>query len=236
MSDPTKQIWAYLHNELSPEDRERFEQELLNDPGLHEALEACRQTHQDLESILPQLEGEDESDDKLVEGLIAEWESEHPEHAEKPVREPRRKILYFSLPLAAAAAAVFLLLALPRHSGPVQWQRTTYGTTPQLRGQPGAEPHYTRSELEQVGREMQNAVETRLATLSSPTKPWMLQVQFQELSKGALTLEVSGHPRQSPDDIRAWRLSLDSLDSIRENIPRLGRQVAEDLAAGQNAP
>ncbi|MEN8254778.1 MAG: zf-HC2 domain-containing protein [Verrucomicrobiota bacterium] len=222
------QIWAYLHNELAPDERARFERALQGDADLREALEERRQTHRELENILPILDKGDEGDDQLEERLIAEWESEHPEYAEVPIRKPRRRILYFSLPLAAAAAAAVLLLALSQK--PIHWERTSYGSAPRLRGQPVMEPRYTRAELKQVDGELQETIEAHLEQLAVPSRPWTLKIHIQELVGGALTVEIAGHPRKTPEVSEAWNRSFQSLENFRGHVPEFGKQVAEDLA------
>lgn len=235
MTTHSDQIWAYLHNELAPEEKNRFEQALHSDPRLREALDACRETHRELESVLPLLDGEDTAaNEQLEERLLAEWEAEHPEYAETPVRRPHRKILYFSLPLAAAAAAI-ILLSLSLQTKPIHWQRTAYGTAPQLRGQSGMQPHYTRTELKQINRELQKAIETHLEQFPVLSEPWKLRIYLQELAHGALSVEISGHPRAEPNLSTHWNKSFQSLEIFRESIPMLGKQVADDLA-GQNGP
>lgn len=229
MNDSTDQIWAYIHNELSPEKRKGFEQALNNDPLLREALDACRITHGELKNVLPLLEGENVGDDQLEKKLLAEWEATHPEYAENPARKPRRKILYFSLPLTAAAAAI-IVFTLSLQTGPIHWQRTAYGTAPQLRGQSGTEPHYTRAELKQINHELREAIESHLERLAELPEPWNLKIHLQELANGTLAAEVAGHPRSNPDSSRFWNISFRNLETFRQNIPRFGRQVAEDIA------
>jgi len=226
------QIWAYLHNELASEERDRFERALQGDPALREALEERRQTHRELESVLPMLGKMGNADDQLEERLIAEWESEHPGYAEVPIRKPRRKILYFSLPLAAAAAAMVLLLALPQK--PIHWQRTSYGSAPQLRGQPVTEPHYTRAELKQVNGELQKAIGTSLEQLAAPLEPWKLRIRLQELASGSLAVEISGHPRGNPESSKVWTETFQGLEHFGAKGPLFGKQVAEGLVEQGN--
>jgi len=231
MTAPIDQIWAYLHDELAPEEKDRFEQALQSDPALRDALDACRETHGELATLLPLLDREDTAvDDQLEEKLLAEWEAEHPEYAEAPAQKPRRKILQFTLPLAAAAAAVILLnLSLPR---PIHWQRTTYGTGPQLRGQLGAPPHYTRAELKQITRELQKVIESHL---TEPPDQWVLKISMQELANGALAIEISGRPRAKAGLSKHWNKNFQSLETFHSTIPAFGKQVADDLA-GRNHP
>ncbi|MBL7017194.1 MAG: hypothetical protein ISR84_06525 [Kiritimatiellales bacterium] len=226
MTAPADKIWATLHNELTPKDREQFEQARQEDPALNDALEECRATHQ----VLAELGREALSDEQLADKLMAEWAAEHPEYAESPAR---RRTLRFALPLAAAAALV-LLLTLP--AGPIRWQRTLYGNTPQLRGEPAAQAGYARADLKQAARELQDAVEA----FGDPAEKWTLQITLQELADGALDVEVSGSRRENsnawknsgakaPPSSNAWKKSFQSLENFRQNIPRFGKQIADAL-------
>jgi hypothetical protein len=226
MTEPSDQIWAYLHDELAPEEKVRFEQELQNNPELLDALDACRETHGEMEHTLPLLDEDEITDDQLEEQLIAEWEAEHPEYAEAPAQKQNRKILRFTLPLAAAAAAM-VLLSLSLQTGPVHWQRTVYGTGPQLRGQLGAQPHYTRAELKQTTRDLQETIESRLTELP---EPWKLKVHIQELAEGALAVEISGYPHADSNRLLLWTENFQNLKTFHSSIPVLGKQVADDLA------
>lgn len=229
MKDPANWIWAYLHNELSAEETALFEQALKNNDALRQELDECRATHKSLETLLPEFDTATTSHQKLEETLLAEWEAEHPEYAEKPAADkPRAKILRFALPLAAAAAAV-ILFALPSPS--IRWQSTVYGDAPQLRGVIGAQPYYTRDDLKQISRDLQNAVEAA----GKPPVHWTLQISLQELAEGALEVEVSGHPRGTSGPSRVWNKNFQTLETFRRNLPMFGKQIASDLA-GQDAP
>jgi anti-sigma factor RsiW len=216
MTDPLHQIWDYLHNELSPEDKERFEQALQNDPSLQKALEEHHSTHQ----ALTELGNTPLSDEQLTDKLMAEWAAEHPEYAETPAPRTGRKILYISAPVAAAAAAVIFLFSLS--SGPIDWQRTLYGSAPQLRDGSSVQPFYSRSELKQVANELQDAVEAD----SNPSGKWLLGIVLQELADGALAVEVSG---RSDTASNVWKKTFQSLENFRENIPMFGKQIADEL-------
>lgn len=95
-------IWAYLHDELSPADRKRFERALDNDPHLLQAFLERKQNH------LLLLEARAAAEE-LVDALIKKWEADHPEYIEKPASSLRTAIR-LGLPLTATAAAVGLLL------------------------------------------------------------------------------------------------------------------------------
>ncbi len=207
MNDFNKEIWAYLHDELAPEKRERFEQALAGDPALREALAERQATHQQLEAI---------GQEQLEAELLAEWEAAHPQFRE-PASHPHGRIIRFILPLAAAAAAVILLTALPR--GPVHWQRTDYGSIPQLRGA-ALEARYTRNDFKQLASELQRAVEQRV----NPASDCSLRIHLQELTDGALTIEINGRA-QYP----TWYWSFQSLDAAHKAVPEMAQQIAAEL-------
>jgi hypothetical protein len=235
MKDPAVWTWAYLHNELAPKEKALFEQTLFKDPALRLKFEELRATHEQLSAHLPHLVDSIPSNRVLGSLLLAQWEAEHPEYATDDAAEPpRRKILHFALPLAAAAAAAILLLSLPYPS--IHWQHTVCGAALQLRGETAATPQYTPTQLKHAARELQDAVNTA-GPLPSP---WNLQVSLQELIDGALTVEVEGHLRKpfwkanSPRDTRTsrvWNKNFQTLETFRQNIPRFGKQIADDLAA-----
>lgn len=229
MTDPAEWIWAYLHNELAPEDKTRFEEALQNDATLRAALDEYRATHTRLKDLMPHIDEVALDNQKLEESLLAEWESEHPEYAETSADQPRRKILRFALPLAAAAAAAILLFALP--SDPIRWQRTLYGSSPQLRGQSAAQPRYTQSDLNPAVDQLQKII----SNTGQLTEQWNLQVSLQELADGALSVEVAGQPRRNRGFSRVWNENFQTLEDFRQKLPRFGKQIADDLT-GEPSP
>ncbi len=231
MSDITTLIWAYLHDELSPESRNHFESALEDSPSLRKALEEQRATHEELKSILPLIEAETANDEQQEEQLIAEWEAEHPEFAEPPQQQKSQgRIMRFAIPLAVAAAACVVLLALPGHQGPVYWQNTLYGTAPQLRGESAAHPRYNQTELEQVSRQLQNIIEDHIARLPDSAEPWKLKIHLQELAGGYLAVEVSGHPANRPKRSRTWDATFQGKDRFDAEASGFGKRIANDLA------
>ncbi|NLX24366.1 MAG: hypothetical protein GXY61_00170 [Lentisphaerae bacterium] len=145
------QIWAYLHNELPSNKRAPFEQAAEQDPSLKQEIDACKAVHHVLE---------DWGDHLLEKELLAEWESEHPEYQETVGR--RNRVIRLLIPVAAAAALV-LGLTLPLHRGRINWERTVYGSAPQLRGESSTQPVYSRDDLKQTSRDLREAVEKRPA-------------------------------------------------------------------------
>lgn len=230
MRTPEERIWAYLHDELSPGQRESFEQVLRADADLCDQLATYRGLHQELEQIIPFLDEEAVADEQFEQMLLAEWEKEHPEFSERENSLLVRKTISFMVPAAAAAAALIFLMALPRQGGPIHWEKTIYGEALQHRGQEHFAVHYERDDLEQISRQLRSLIEAEMAEeLSSE---WILRIQMQELAGGALALEVSGHPRGEPDVLARWYRTFLGEQDIAGNLQTFARQTAEEIASG----
>ncbi|QHI69068.1 anti-sigma factor family protein [Tichowtungia aerotolerans] len=222
MTSPSKQIWAYLHRELSDTEKSQFEQALQEDSDLRQAYEEQMSTHAALGELLTPSVEEILSEEELTEKLIAEWAAEHPEQLEDRTPKTRRKILPFALPLAAAAALV-ILFALP--SGPIRWQSTVYGSAPRLRGDSAEQSRYTKAQFKQAVGELQKTVESSC----DASKKWTLRIYLQELADGALGIEVTGHSHHNTGLSKVWEKSFQSLENFREEVPRFGKQIANEL-------
>lgn len=217
------QIWAYLHNELPPEKRAPFEQAAEQDPSLKQEIDACRAVHHDLE---------DWGDQLLEKELLAEWESEHPEYQEKIRRQNR--VIRLLIPVATAAALI-LGLTLQLHRGPINWEHTVYGSAPQLRGEFGIQPVYSRDDLKQTSRELREAVEKRLANHPNLSEKWTLQITLQELKDGYLVAAVYGHPKRNPESEWVWEESISGKGRLSVGLAELAERIVDDLIK-QNTP
>ncbi|MBN2685259.1 MAG: hypothetical protein JXR40_08260 [Pontiellaceae bacterium] len=217
MNDFHDQIWAYLHNELPAEKRAQFEQAAEEDPSLKQEVDACKAVHQDLEAWGDQL---------LENELLAEWESEHPEYQEK--RSRHGPMIRLAVPLAAAAALV-LLLALPLHRGPINWERTVYGSAPQLRGESSGQPVYRRDDLKNAGRTLRKAVEEHLSEHTEFSEKWTLQIAFQEQKDGYLMVEVSGHSKRYPELKSVWEETIPGKERLSAELIVFAERIADDL-------
>ena len=211
------QIWAYLHHELSDEERERFEEALQNDPSLQTQLEEFRSLHQDLTDV---------GDLLLGEQLIHDWEAEHPEYKDQPKKENRR-IIRFSLPIAAAAAVLFVFTIPFQHRGPIHWQRTAYGDAPRMRGQTAGEAQYSADRLKQMNEQLQDVIEFNLANKAPNAGKWTLKIHLQELANGYLSVEIYGHPRKDPKSTEFWSATFQKPD---REIADFAQRVADGIA------
>lgn len=222
MNSSPDQTWAFVHNELPAQEKERFNKELQENPELQSAFEEYKATHTLLKETLASSSEKFLSEEELTEKLIAEWASEHPDQMDAPRQKPRRKVLYFSAPLAAAAALV-IFLSLP--SGPIRWQNTAFGNAPQLRGETGKGSFYTRPQLNQAVTELQTTVEASC----DPSTEWTLRVYLQELTNGALAIEISGHSNTPAKTSKVWEKTFQSLEDFQKKVPTLGKQIAGEL-------
>jgi hypothetical protein len=222
MTSSEDKIWAYLHNELAGEEKVQFELALENSPELRKELDSRRLLHNELNGM-----SQDElTDDQLENLLLEEWEAEHPELRE-PEKVSSNRILRLVIPLAAAA--VIVLVAMPLRPSPIDWQRTAYGTAPQLRGQLETRLHYRSTELKRIDRALRLAIETEVKQLPEPIEPWQLKIHLQELAAGALAIEISGHPVDHPEASRIWNLNFKDMETCIDGLPMVGKQVANEL-------
>ncbi|MGE4489627.1 MAG: anti-sigma factor [Kiritimatiellales bacterium] len=231
MKDPADRIWAYLHNELSAEEKAAFRRVLKNDPALRQAVEHSRAVDSELKALLPAFDKEIPVDN-LEDLLLTAWDEEHPEYGDDaPPARSSRRILYFAAPLAAAAALA-LIVSLPMQTGPIHWQRIVTGTAPQLRGTEQNTLFYTPADLKQLGSTLSQAIDNAYPDRGKSVTDWVLQIHLQELAEGALTVEVSGYPSSDPARSRVWNESFQTLENFRTEVPTFGKRIADDLAAG----
>jgi len=133
VSSPAEAIWAYLHGELSKEERLSFEKELACDDTLRSRFEESRQLDRLLRSVAPSLDSTDESLDVLAEQALAAWEREQAvssrPRSDLSLAAPVRSgwLLMFRRPamglagLAAAAALLLIVSPVLRMPHGVSW-------------------------------------------------------------------------------------------------------------------
>ena len=215
MSDYKDHVWRYLHNELPTEDRKKFEQALANNNDLQITLNECKTLHQDLELL---------SNKMLEEKLLAEWESEHPEY-QKNSPPIKRGIIPVILSIAATAAIV-LFIALPLHHGSINWQSTTYGSL-QERGESEVNSAYSQASLKSINNELQRKIEENL---SKKSEHWKLKINIQELANGYFVVEISGNPRNTPNQSKTWQETFNGMGHFSSTSDFFAKRVASDIA------
>lgn len=228
MIQPATKIWAYLHDELTPDERQQFLMAVNSDSELRRELANCAATHASLKEFLP---GVDAPCDERAEDLLKQWEAQHPEFDEDTKTRPTLRHLRLILPLTAAAAAALLAWANP--IAPIRWQTPNVGNAPQVRGTASQTAHYTQTQLKQAALELQTAVEQ---TIQSENR-WSLQVSLQELHDGAVAVEISGKPRNgwnplsrsNEDQAMRWQDTFNEVHQFQQAIPELAARIAKDL-------
>lgn len=224
MKNSDQQIWAYIHNELSPANRLQFEQELHVNPELKNALEERQET----DLLLKKSISFSANHQAVANELLAEWETEYPEF-NKRVPTTHNKIIAFSLPLATAAAVLFLLMLQPWNTGMINWQKTAYGSAPQLRDQSTSATFYSRSTLKNISSQLQSSIESDLSPKMDDHSHWKLKIHLQELANGALLIEVSGYPKNNRDHSTIWNMSSSSLEQFESELPEFSKRIAEEI-------
>jgi hypothetical protein len=218
------QVWAYLHNELPSEKREAFESELTTNPELKKKLEAQRSTDLIFKAAYSHADEHD-----LASELQKEWEAEHPEYQDRP--KSGKKIIPFSRPLATAAAvAAVLMLLQPWDRGLINWESTSYGSPPQLRGEAASQPHYSKKELKQIASMLQERIDATLTAPNIPLTKWTLSIHLQDMAKGSLIIEVSGFPEKHTEQERIWNASYDNKEQAMNEIESFSRQIANEIS------
>lgn len=216
------QIWPYLHGELSKEERSEFEEALKKNDVLRQAMKERKVT-----DALMREAAKDADNEPFVDVLLNKWEAEHSEFRENPANSSAR-IIKLGIPLATAAAAMFVLLSAPwRH---VHWERTVLGENPQLRNDSDVDPFYSRSDLKRAAKLIRQAIESEVSNNPKPANKWSLKIHIQEVNDGNLLVEVSGHPENNSSSSRVWKSDFQSLETLQDHTRVLAAEIANDLA------
>lgn len=232
MKKPSDRIWFWLHNEMNADEKEHFRLTLETDADLRADLNLCEKTHQFLKDNLPRLTGTELDVDpsgELVQTLIAEWDQEHPEKTATTPRTSHGRILWFAAPVAAAAALI-ALLTMSLHPGPIHWQRTAYGTAPQLRGETASAGFYSRSDLKHFDNTLRKTIESARSTPSGVAEKWTLQIHLQEMAGGTLVVELSGHPHKPPATSKCWNKSFQHSAVLHAELQAFGTHIAKEIS------
>lgn len=224
MKSPHDQIWRYLHNELSKEEKLTFERALETDELLRQALLERKVT----DKLLHEAATED-NNESLIDILLEKWEAEHPAFKEGPTLS-RGKMIKLGIPLATAAAAAFVLFSAPWRTGTIHWQKTIYGDGPQVRGETGTKATYSRPDLRRIAKMLRHTIEAEITGLSARNQKWNLQLHLQEVSGGNLLVEITGHPESGFGVSKVWKTDFQSLEVLQEKAYDLAQKIAADLS------
>jgi anti-sigma factor RsiW len=226
-------LWAYVHGELPPDDRQRLEDDLAASPALRAEVAELRAFDRLLRRSLAQPAVTDE---ELGGRILEAWEAD-----QRPANAGRRVIPFFRsapfrLGLALAACLGILLggyqLQAPQH---LRWAPLTIAA-PAYRGAPAAPavPAYPAARLEALAaalrREVNAAYRAQPRPATGARVRWTLQIEFQELFAGALAVRVHGETSSGVSARRDWSAEFGDENEFRKRLSAWSRELAEGLA------
>lgn len=242
--DHSEQIWAYLHGEMSLENRRSFEREMAASPDLKSEFESLQSLHQKLEANLPLADAQ-ESEEARTERYLSAIECEPSgadraraaAPAEVPFAHPEKSLArWFQMPALAAAALLLILVGVPSvlRRGEIVWLSSDLGGVPEFRGEQGGRPAavYTDDEKRRLADDVQQGVETAYRAVGGGSRTsHRLRVKLQEFPNGALLVRVEDVTRGG-EASRAWELFCDSRADVTARLPAFGRNVGGALRGG----
>jgi len=222
-----EQLWAYLHGELATDQREALEQELSENLALQHEFECIQKMHETLKRGLPFVE-ESETDEELVDRLLAEWEADQAKEQSGSRRLLR--VLFQPRVALAAAASLLLALGLSRYSSsPIRWASVRYGEAPSLRSEESILRHYSEKELRQIGSTLKTDIETAYAADSEKRPAWKLELSMQELVEGALAVTLTGRCKTVSSAKKVWTFVWNGSEELTEQMAQSVSVVAGDM-------
>ena len=247
-------LWAYVHNELPPAQRQELEQRLAADAAMQEQVAELSRFDRQLRATFAVAEIDEQS---LADQALAAWEQDvaaesgaglrpagnsgwgdarRPEActtSEPEVCRNSRKLV-FRWPLLAglAAAAVLLMLCLPLGSrDTLRWERPAFEPLV-MRGAVTATSSRTTPQTAVIcGRELREAVTGACRTQNLvPRSGLSMSLRVQALPQGdTFVVFVQAHTR---DGALAgeWSGDYSSIDAFRRQLPVSALRIARDLS------
>ncbi len=254
-SSEIKTVWAYLHGELTDDERRLFERRMQMDAELRWLYADAARMNSLLRETIPAQERADCSVEALVEEALSVWEQSSSGDAENSelggnvevgngdVYKLSRvmstskwwKILsHPALGFGALAAAAVIMLASPglRGSVPLRWDKAEF-TPLALRGQHSTA--YDNGLTEEVAVRCRQLLRVKLErelagrNLGS-LSPMTASLQLRELRDGAFSLTVKIRA-QSGVSVGFWSGDYSGEALFREQAGSSAAVMADDLAA-----
>ncbi len=254
-SSEIRTVWAYLHGELTDDERRLFERRMQKDAELRWLYADTTRMDSVLRETIPALETADCSVDALVEEALSVWEQSSSGDAEKSevggnvrvgnagVYKLNRglstskwwKILsHPALGFGILAAAAVIMLALPGLHGSVslRWAKVEF-TPLNLRGRHSTA--YDNGLTEEVAVRCRQLLKVKLErelagrNLGS-LPPMTASLQLRELRDGAFSLTVKIRT-QSGVSVGFWSGDYSGEALFREQAGSSVAVMADDLAA-----
>ncbi len=230
-------VWAYVHDALAPEARQRFETELQGDPALQREVQAVRTLDRHLREGL---RAPAKSEAELAAEGVAAWERDPASaniDAARPAHARRLRVGLFATPFRSAltglAAAAALLLAIcPRESPSALDWRSARFAPPAFRGGSGTPPAPVCSQAtaNRCLRLLRLAVEAEMTAQGLAPQPGLvLRFRLQEFAGGQFGIALQAFNRDGTL-AREWTGDYANEAEFRAHVAESARVVAEALA------
>ena len=230
-----EQILRYVHGEITELERQEFEVRFRESSALRQEVEVARQISTRMKSLRGAVGNDWE---KLADRIVHEIEIDEAV-CETPVRRKSRLILFRSVTVLAAAAAIVLLLAVPRYlTNPIDWGPPIVGQDAQLR-QPGETTQslrkYTQEELRQSFDRFRVSLDREYRHSSSGLREffshrkWKLSTSIQEMRAGRVAVFVAAARSDESSRPREWTEYYHDLNAWRDDADALGARIAKEL-------
>ena len=240
-SSQSETVWAYLHGELTGDERSAFERDLQADAALRRTFEDAARMDRVLHATLPVMDQKDISVEAVAEQALACWEREYDLESDSEafaVRrfQPRWRGVFFhpAAGLAGLAAAAVILLApsFLSPSGGLVWDDPVFAPL-SLRGAlaPAEQSVLPGDTAERCQELLKSELERALAVRTDSARiPVAVSFHLQELRNGAFSLSVQVRTRKG-EVIGEWSGDYSGEAAFREQVGASAEQMAEAMAA-----
>lgn len=245
-SNKTEVAWAYLHGELTGEERSAFEQELQKDAELDIIFDELSNMDRLLNEAMPVVDQADSAIDDVAEQALKCWEQEYDvkrkfvsgreSHKKQAgVRSNWHRFLFHpavGVVGLAAAAVIMLVSAVFRTPGDLSWADPSFSSLV-MRGAQSAEEqgilsHDTAEHCQTLLQsELMRALKVRA---DSEKIPLVLSLQLQELRNGAFSVTVQTRTRKGAI-VGEWSGDYSGEAAFKEQVGASAEQMAEALAS-----
>lgn len=246
VSSQTEAAWAYLHGELTGDERRAFEQDLQEDAALRRTFEDANQMDRLLRETLPVIDQVDISIDDVAEQALACWEKSYdseqnsvPECISQLKQGAVRSnwyelFLHPAVGVAGLAAAAVILLAssVLRSPDGLVWEDPVFAPLT-LRGALPPEEQGATLSKDTAARcqtllqaDLTHALAIRKGSVQTPL---VVCLRLQELRNGAFSLSVQVRTHKG-EVVGMWSGDYSGEAAFDEQVEASAAQMAEVLA------
>lgn len=230
-------MWAYVHGELTGEERAELDRDIQNRPELGAELDTVRHMDRRMQTLmrLPYL-----AEERLTDRIIDAFDRDQADSSRfRLIRFPAARTVLrhpaFGVALAAAACMLIVLGAHYRVRDAISWTGPEY-LPMRYRGFTGAhDPAYTRQDANRCLEALKTGVgkahrEQIAGTCRLAPVRWRLAFRFQEIVEEALLIEIRAYKPQATEPARTWSGHYADVASFLGDVERLSSEITADLA------